>query len=70
LYPLTFEEFLWASNQIALIKAFDNMSMGKTAHDKLFSLLTDYYFVGGSPSFSWEYARSKIEFYLKLLVVK
>jgi len=49
LYPLTFEEFLWASNQIALKKAFDNMSMGKTAHDKLFSLLTDYYFVGGMP---------------------
>ncbi|MBL4941398.1 MAG: ATP-binding protein [Colwellia sp.] len=55
LYPLTFEEFLWASNQLPLIKAFDNMSMGKTAHDKLFSLLIDYYFVGGMPEavFNW-----------------
>lgn len=49
LYPLTFEEFLWASNQPALVKAFDKMNMGKVAHDKLFSLLVDYYFVGGMP---------------------
>lgn len=55
LYPLTFEEFLWASNQPPLLKAFDNMSMGKTAHDKLFALLIDYYFVGGMPEavFDW-----------------
>lgn len=49
LYPLTFEEFLWASNQPALIKAFDKMNMSKVAHDKLFSVLIDYYFVGGMP---------------------
>ena len=55
LYPLTFEEFLWASNQGSLIKAFENMSMGITAHNKLFSLLIDYYFVGGMPEavFNW-----------------
>jgi predicted AAA+ superfamily ATPase len=49
LYPLTFEEFLWASEQAPLIKAFEQMNMGKVAHDKLFSLLLDYYFVGGMP---------------------
>lgn len=49
LYPLTFEEFLWASKQAPLIKAFDNLNMSKVAHEKLFSLLVDYYFVGGMP---------------------
>jgi predicted AAA+ superfamily ATPase len=49
LYPMTFEEFVWASEQTALIKAFEQMNIGKVAHDKLFSLLIDYYFVGGMP---------------------
>lgn len=49
LYPITFEEFLWASEQIPLISAFEKMNMGKVAHEKLFSLLLDYYFVGGMP---------------------
>ncbi|MCF6226173.1 MAG: ATP-binding protein [Xanthomonadales bacterium] len=49
LYPMTFEEFIWASKQAALIKAFEQMNMGKVAHAKLFSLLLDYYFVGGMP---------------------
>lgn len=49
LHPLTFEEFLWASDQPALLKAYDKTSFSKAAHDKLFSLLIDYYFVGGMP---------------------
>lgn len=49
LYPMTFEEFLLASDQTPLIKAFDQMSFSKVAHEKLFSLLIDYYFVGGMP---------------------
>jgi len=49
LYPMTFEEFVWATKQPALIKAFEQMDMGKVAHGKLFSLLLDYYFVGGMP---------------------
>lgn len=49
LYPMTFEEFVWASGQAALIKAFGQMNMGKVAHENLFSLLIDYYFVGGMP---------------------
>jgi len=49
LYPMTFEEFIWASEQKPLIKAFEQMNMGKVAHEKLFSLLIDYYFVGGMP---------------------
>jgi hypothetical protein len=49
LYPISFEEFFWASAQIPLIKAFDQIKMSKVVHDKLFSLLLDYYFVGGMP---------------------
>ena len=49
LYPFTFEEFLWASNQAPLIKAFEQIKMTQVAHDKLFSLLLDYYYVGGMP---------------------
>ena len=49
LCPFTFEEFLWASNQTPLIKAFEQMNLGKVAHEKLFGLLIDYYFVGGMP---------------------
>ncbi len=49
LYPFTFEEFLWAAQQPALLKAFNNMSMTTVSHEKLFDLLLDYYFVGGMP---------------------
>ena len=49
LYPLTFEEFLWASNQQPLIKAFEQTKTTQVAHDKLFNLLLDYYYVGGMP---------------------
>ncbi|KEQ16914.1 ATP-binding protein [Endozoicomonas numazuensis] len=49
LYPLTFEEFLWASDQPPLAKAFEQMNLGKVAHEKLFGLLIEYYFVGGMP---------------------
>ena len=49
LHPLTFEEFLMASGNTPLIKAFRRSDFSKIAHDKLFSLLKDYYFVGGMP---------------------
>ncbi|NRA59815.1 MAG: ATP-binding protein [Psychrobium sp.] len=49
LSPLTFEEFLWASKQPALIKAYEQINMSSIAHKKLFDLLTQYYFVGGMP---------------------
>lgn len=49
LYPFTFEEFLWASGQARLIKAFEQTKMTTVVHDKLFSLLLDYYYVGGMP---------------------
>jgi len=49
LRPLTFREFLLASNETALIKAFDKRANTAAAHTKLFEKLTDYYFTGGMP---------------------
>jgi len=49
LRPLTFLEFLHASQEQALIKAFENQVNTAAAHSKLFDKLTDYYFTGGMP---------------------
>lgn len=49
LRPLNFREFLWASGEPALIKAFEAQTNSAVAHSKLFDKLTDYYFTGGMP---------------------
>lgn len=49
LRPLTFREFLWASQEPALIKAYEAQTNSAAAHTKLFDKLTDYYFTGGMP---------------------
>lgn len=49
LRPLTFYEFLLASNEVALIKAFEVQANSPAAHKMLFGKLTDYYFTGGLP---------------------
>ncbi|MBM4253479.1 MAG: ATP-binding protein [Deltaproteobacteria bacterium] len=49
LFPLTFEEFLIASEENDLIKAFEQRSRLLPAHDRLWAHLLDYYFVGGMP---------------------
>jgi predicted AAA+ superfamily ATPase len=49
LRPLSFREFLWASNEPALIKAYESQANSAVAHNKLFDKLTDYYFTGGMP---------------------
>lgn len=49
LRPLTFREFLIASGEQALIKAFESQANTAAAHSKLFEKLTDYYFTGGMP---------------------
>jgi len=49
LRPLTFYEFLLASGETALIKAFEAQANSAAAHTKLFDKLTDYYFTGGMP---------------------
>ncbi len=49
LRPLTYREFLLASGESALIKAFESRLNTAAAHAKLFAKLTDYYFTGGMP---------------------
>lgn len=49
LRPFTFEEFLWASQEPALIRAFEQQAQTSAAHTQLMDKLTDYYFTGGMP---------------------
>ena len=49
LRPLTFQEFIYASGESALIKAFDSKSNTPAAHTRLMDKLTDYFFTGGMP---------------------
>ncbi|MDE8604856.1 AAA family ATPase [Marinomonas sp. RSW2] len=49
LRPLSFLEFLHATEEKALIKAFEAQTNSAAAHAKLFDKLTDYYFTGGMP---------------------
>jgi predicted AAA+ superfamily ATPase len=49
LRSLTFYEFLLASGETALIKAFKAQANSAATHTKLFDKLTDYYFTGGMP---------------------
>lgn len=49
LRPLTFREFLLASGEAVLLKAYDARQNSAAAHTKLFDKLTDYYFTGGMP---------------------
>lgn len=49
LRPLTFQEFIYASKEQALIKAFDSQASTPAVHAKLMDKLTDYFFTGGMP---------------------
>ncbi|MCY4227064.1 MAG: AAA family ATPase [Gammaproteobacteria bacterium] len=49
LRPMTYREFLYASEESALIKAFEEQAHSAVAHTKLLDRLTDYYFTGGMP---------------------
>lgn len=49
LAPLCFEEFLMAAGLGRLLDAFRERRRGSEVHRQLWSLLLDYYFVGGMP---------------------
>ncbi|MCL6271789.1 ATP-binding protein [Sansalvadorimonas sp. 2012CJ34-2] len=59
LFPLCFEEFVMAAGNSKLLDAFRKGSRIQAAHNKLWELLLDYYFVGGMPEAvdSWFAAR-------------
>ncbi len=49
LFPMTFEEFVMAEGNVKLLRAFRERARGRQIHEALWSLLLDYYFVGGMP---------------------
>ena len=49
LFPLSFEEFVMAAGNHKVLDAFRQGSRLQAAHNKLWDLLLDYYFVGGMP---------------------
>ena len=49
LCPMTYREFLYASEESTLIKAFEAQADSAVAHARLLDSLTDYYFTGGMP---------------------
>lgn len=51
LYPMDFEEFLWAAGEGMISDAISKLDMPvlDTLHDKCIDLLRQYYFVGGMP---------------------
>jgi len=62
LYPMDFEEFLWAVNQDALTEKIkecfiNNTQMMKPIHKKALSLYRDYLYVGGMPACVLEYIK-------------
>ena len=60
LYPMNFEEFLWANNRSDLNKEIRkcytaNSQMAKPIHDLLMQIYQDYLFTGGMPAAILEY---------------
>ena len=69
LYPLDFEEFLWANAEFALTREIRNhfsdfSPMGKKLHEKALSQFRLYLIIGGMPAAIMEYKKEK-----KLLMV-
>ena len=50
LYPMSFYEFVLASRNAPLIRAFDNQDRNDVVHEKLTALFRQYLFVGGMPA--------------------
>lgn len=55
LYPMSFKEFLHASDNQILIEQFESSSKSQLLHKKLWTMLLDYFYVGGMPEavLSW-----------------
>lgn len=49
LTPLCFEEFLMASGDDRLIHAYDERRTDSVTHDRLWTTLLDYFYIGGMP---------------------
>ncbi|KPA18612.1 ATPase AAA [Candidatus Magnetomorum sp. HK-1] len=49
LYPMSFEEFLYASKDTFTIKLYDEMNRTEAAHQLLWEYACQYFYVGGMP---------------------
>jgi predicted AAA+ superfamily ATPase len=65
LYPLSFEEFLIASEQNLLLDAYYAQTDNKVTEKRFMDALTDYYFVGGMPESVWRWFKDPNENILK-----
>jgi hypothetical protein len=50
LYPMSFEEFLYASEDNFAIKVYDEMNRTEAAHQLLWEYACQYFYVGGMPN--------------------
>ncbi len=58
MYPLTFEEFLYATKNSASINYFEKFPVLDLSHDKLLSLFHNYTMIGGMPEIIQKYIDS------------
>ena len=49
LYPMTFKEFLWATDQSMLEKKLEKLNFSDVVHEASIKALQKYYYVGGMP---------------------
>lgn len=70
LFPMCFEEFLMASGHSRSLQAFRERKRGQAVHRQLWSLLLDYYFVGGMPEAVAEWFEDDHEDGLRARVVR
>ncbi len=59
MYPMSFDEYLAALGQNALIDMKNSKAMDPVFHDKMINYLKIFYLIGGLPEIVGEYARSK-----------
>jgi len=71
LFPMSFEEFLMASHRDQIIKMYQDMSRLEVAHQKIWQIMLDYYFVGGMPEAVREwYSNSEKNIITRCSIVK
>jgi len=59
MYPVSFEEFLWAINDTEYLKVFDQIPIPNYAHDVFNKLFSKYTLVGGMPEIVSDYLKNK-----------
>ena len=58
LYPMSFDEYLKAKNEVPALNAFNELPIKKYAHSRLISLFHEYALIGGMPEIVNSYLES------------